>query len=75
MIRKKLAITAVLMLGCIFAPLTSEQVFSQEPSPPAQDLDRGGWPTFKDHCVHHSHRGCPILAFFARVGGDAACAI
>ena len=25
--------------------------------------------------VQHSHRGCPILAFFARVGGDTACAI
>src|ERR1700731_4187537 len=24
-------------------------------------------------CLHHSERGCPILAFFARVGGDAAC--
>jgi len=24
-------------------------------------------------CVRHSNRGCPILAFFARVGGDAAC--
>jgi hypothetical protein len=22
--------------------------------------------------LHHSHGGCPILAFFARVGGDAA---
>jgi hypothetical protein len=26
------------------------------------------WPTF---ALHHSHGGCPILAFFARVGGDA----
>src|SRR5271156_2804444 len=32
----------------------------------------GGWPIF---ALHHCHRGCPILAFFARVGGDAACAI
>jgi len=23
-------------------------------------------------CVAHSHGGCPILALFARVGGDAA---
>ena len=23
-------------------------------------------------CIHHPHGGCPILAFFARVGGDAA---
>ena len=22
--------------------------------------------------MHHPHGGCPILAFFARVGGDAA---
>jgi hypothetical protein len=29
----------------------------------------GGWPIF---ALHHSHRGRPILAFFARVGGDAA---
>ncbi len=29
---------------------------------------RGGWPIF---ALHHSHGGCPILAFFARVG-DAA---
>jgi hypothetical protein len=31
----------------------------------------GGWPIF---ALHHSHGGCPILAFFARVGGDAAAA-
>jgi hypothetical protein len=35
----------------------------------------GGWPTLNDFYVPHSNRGCPILAFFARVGGDAACAI
>ena len=29
----------------------------------------GGWPIF---ALPHSHGGCPILAFFARVGGDAA---
>src|ERR1700687_775975 len=29
----------------------------------------GKWPIF---ALHHSHGGCPILAFFARVGGDAA---
>src|ERR1700722_6574409 len=29
---------------------------------------KGGWPTPDDLCAHHSHRGCPILAFFARVG-------
>src|SRR5580698_6111334 len=34
----------------------------------------GGWPSFSDACLHHFHRGCPILAFFARVGGDAAWA-
>jgi hypothetical protein len=34
---------------------------------------QGGWPSFNDFCVHHFHRGCPILAFFARVGGDDAC--
>ena len=28
-----------------------------------------GGPSF---ALHHSHGGCPILAFFARVGGDAA---
>lgn len=33
----------------------------------------GGWPTFNNPCVHYSHRGCPILALSARVGGDAAC--
>jgi hypothetical protein len=27
----------------------------------------GGWPSFHDCCVRHSDRGCPILAFFARV--------
>jgi len=40
----------------------------------------GGWPIF---ALHHSHGGCPILAFFARacrelvegVGGDAAGAL
>ena len=32
--------------------------------------DYGGrWPIF---ALHHSHGGCPILAFVARVGGDAA---
>src|SRR5580700_1509922 len=39
----------------------------------------GGWPTFNDVCVHHFYRGCPILALFARVGGETAgtilCAI
>jgi hypothetical protein len=35
----------------------------------------GGWPTFDDARPQRSHSGCPILAFFARVGGDAACAI
>ena len=29
----------------------------------------GGWPIF---ALHYSHGACPILAFFARVGGDAA---
>jgi hypothetical protein len=29
----------------------------------------GEWPIF---ALHHSHGGRPILAFFARVGGDAA---
>jgi len=33
----------------------------------------GGWPTF-DFRARHFERGCPILASFARVGGDAACA-
>jgi len=28
----------------------------------------GGWPIF---ALHHSHGGCPILAFFARVGDSA----
>lgn len=32
----------------------------------------GEWPIFNDLCIRRSHRGCPILAFFARVGGDAA---
>jgi hypothetical protein len=40
-------------------------------------ISPGGWPIF---ALHHSHGGCPILAFFARacpelvegVGGDAA---
>jgi len=44
----------------------------------ASDFGRqtsGGWLAFNDSCLHHSHWGCPILAFFARVGGDAACAI
>jgi TRAP-type C4-dicarboxylate transport system permease small subunit len=35
----------------------------------------GGWPTYNHFCVQHFHRGCPILAFFARVGVDDACAI
>jgi len=30
-----------------------------------------GGPPF-DACMHRFHRWCPILAFFARVGGDAA---
>ena len=34
----------------------------------SSDLRRG-WPIF---ALHRSHGGCPILAFFARVGGDAA---
>jgi hypothetical protein len=29
----------------------------------------GEWPIF---ALHHSHGRCPILAFFARVGSDAA---
>src|SRR5579872_914115 len=33
----------------------------------------GGPPLMIFH-VRHSNRGCPILAFFARVGSDAACA-
>ena len=32
-------------------------------------------PTRCDFCMHHFQRGCPILAFFARVGSDAASAI
>src|SRR5271155_2372008 len=32
----------------------------------------GGWPIFDDICLRYSYRGCPILAFFAREGGDAA---
>jgi hypothetical protein len=28
-----------------------------------------GGPPFVIVCVHHFERGCPILAFFARVGG------
>jgi hypothetical protein len=35
----------------------------------------GGWPTFNHFYVQHLNRGCPILAFFARVGVDDACAI
>jgi len=38
------------------------------------EADYGGWPSFHDCCVRYSDIGCPILAFFARVGGDAACA-
>jgi len=44
-------------------------------SPTEVGTGKGGWPTFTIICVRHSNRGCPILAFFARVGGDAACAI
>jgi Protein of unknown function (DUF3604) len=40
MIRKKLLIPSGLMLGCLFALVTSEQAFSQEPPPPAQELER-----------------------------------
>ena len=30
----------------------------------------GGWPgLWFDFCLYHPCRGCPILAFFARVGG------
>ncbi len=39
MVIKKLAITSVLMFGCLFALLTSERAVSQEPPPPAQDLE------------------------------------
>jgi hypothetical protein len=31
-----------------------------------------GWPIF---ALHHSPGGCPVLAFFAGVGGDAGGAI
>jgi hypothetical protein len=37
--------------------------------------DFGGWPASNDVRVRYFHRGCPILAFLARVGCDAACAI
>jgi hypothetical protein len=36
---------------------------------PNRERDVGGWPGL---ALHHSHGGCPILAFIARVGGDAA---
>ena len=36
---------------------------------PVELRNDGGWPIF---ALHHPHGGCPILAFFARVGGDAA---
>ncbi len=39
---------------------------------PVELRNDGGWPIF---ALHHPHGGCPILAFFARVGGDAACAL
>jgi hypothetical protein len=43
----------------------------QAGSPPKEGLptnrELGGWPIF---ALRHSHGGCPILAFFARVGGD-----
>src|SRR5579864_5979174 len=35
-------------------------------------ISSGGWPIF---ALRHSHGGCPILAFFARVSGDAAGAV
>ena len=39
MIGNKLSITLGLMLGCFLALSISEQAFSQEPAPPAQDLE------------------------------------
>src|SRR5271166_4826336 len=32
-------------------------------------IELGGWPTFPFFRLHRPYRGCPILAFFARVGG------
>jgi hypothetical protein len=40
MISKKQAITLVLMLGCLFALLTSKPAVSQEPPPPTQELEK-----------------------------------
>ena len=40
MISRKLPITVVLTVGCLLALSTSEQAFSQEPPPPAQDLEK-----------------------------------
>ena len=56
-------------LGKIFNPGT----LGGWPTLPSNQLrlPHGGWPAF-NVCLHHFHRGCPILAFFARVGGDAA---
>jgi hypothetical protein len=47
--------------------------FVSLPSSTVFQVVAGGLPLTM--CVQHSHRGCPILAFFARVGGDAAGAI
>jgi hypothetical protein len=33
----------------------------------------GGWPRFPPFALPFRNRGCPVLAFFARAGGDAAC--
>ncbi len=40
MVSKKLVMPFVLMLGCLFGPLVSQRVLSQEPPPPEQDLEK-----------------------------------
>jgi hypothetical protein len=40
MISKKQTITLVLMLGCLVALLISKPAVSQEPPPPAQELEK-----------------------------------
>ena len=79
--------TKVFKLEQIFCPVTGLSGFrsrtSNTPSVTEDGMGRavhrhcltGGWPTFDDVCVHHSNKGCPVLAFFARAAGSDAAVL
>jgi len=72
-------------LGVAVASSSAQQVYTEEscgggtvlltedfPTWSTGNTSIGGWPAFDDACLHRSHRGCSILAFFGK-GGRRCC--